>query len=116
MAPDAVAFELRSDITAAREARGRLSGLTGLSPVDLAAVKTIVSLLVTRAMREDSPGPFGVRVAVNPPGVDGTVESSGGWRSLEHADRSRTRDGLAVIDAFSSSWTVDGDLVRFSVS
>ena len=119
MAPDEVAFELRSDITAAREARVKLSSLEGLSSVDLAAVKTIVSVLVTRAMREDCPGPYGVKVVANlsgAEGAEGSVRSSAGWSSLERANENETRKGLAVLDAFSRSWWIDGDRVRFSVA
>ena len=111
-----VAFEVRSSPTATTEARAQLDRLEGIGLDDLAGVKTIVSLLVTRAMREGAQGPFSVNVTANSQGAYGSVASSQGWKSMEDGPDGSPGVGLTVINGFASRWGADGDLLRFAVS
>src|ERR1041384_3793334 len=95
-----VAFDVGSGVTATSEAREQLEQLEGIGHEDLARVKTIVSLLVTRAMREGAQGPFSVDVTTDPRGAHGFVSSSHGWESMEDRADGSPGVGLAVIDGF----------------
>ena len=116
MAHDEVAFEVSSEPTAAGQARARLADLETLGPNRLAAVKTIVRLLVTRAMREGDGGPFAIRVSGDSLGASGSVRSPNGWSSLRAAPLVGTSDNCAVLNAFASSWRIEQESVCFSVS
>jgi hypothetical protein len=111
--------ELRFDLSpgpgAPSAARSRLNEVLGVDSAVLDRVKTIVSALITRSMREEGGAPIGVTVSNRAGALRGRVTTPGGWESLGAAARDGRR-GLTVLDGMAGTWGVEGLSVWFVVA
>jgi hypothetical protein len=105
-------FDLTPGPTAPATARSLLSQLPDLDLAALDRLKTVVSSLVTRSMRDGGGSPIGVSIDRNEKTMGVRVSAPNGWESLSEATRDH-RKGLGVLDALTRAWGVQGRAVWF---
>jgi len=105
-------FDLTPGPTAPATARSLLSQLPDLDLAALDRLKTVVSSLVTRSMREGGGSPIGVRIDRNSKTMGGRVSVPDGWEGLSATARDHP-ERLAVLRALTRSWGIQGRAVWF---
>jgi hypothetical protein len=105
-------FDLTPGPTAPATARSLLSQLPDLDLAVLDRLKTIVSSLVTRSMREGGGWPMRVSIDRNSKTMGGRVSVPEGWEGLSETARDHPEQ-LAVLGAFTRSWGIQGRTVWF---
>jgi len=107
-------FDLSPGPGAPSTARSRLNEVAEVDPAVLDRVKTVVSALITRSIRDEGGAPIGVSVDNQSGTVRGRVTIPGGWGALAAAVREGRR-GLTVLDGMAGSWGIEGAAVWFVV-